>query len=79
MRKNGRANKKSLVCLRRLSYVSSTLEQSRRDWPVTSLAIAFVIDSLICFLLFTGSTVFGVSLHLRIAPKLGAEIVAAPF
>jgi hypothetical protein len=39
-----------------------------------------VIDALICFLLFTASMVcIGVSLHLRISPKLGVEIVAAPF
>ena len=66
--------KKALVCFFNPRAISSRLE------PVTSLAIAFVIDCLICFLLFTGSTVcIGVSLHLRIAPKLGAEIVAAPF
>ena len=66
--------KKSLVCFFNPTAISSRLE------PVTSLAIALVIDALICFLLFTASTVcIGVSLHLRIAPKLGAEIVAAPF
>src|SRR5689334_16379215 len=61
---------KTVAPIRSLSYVSSTLRAiSSRLEPVTILAIAFVIDALICFFLFTGSMVcIGVSLHLRNSP-----------